>query len=196
MPVKIDIGAVYTVKPKDRKTFKDQVFRPVERELVFDIDMTDYDDVRTCKPYTFTLILGCGQIKLFSIHIRGAAICLKCWDFMTISIKIIDRALRGIHFYQILTKDDFGFKHLMWVYSGRRGNSIQYTFIFFGVHCWVSDKEARQLNSEGRRAVVSYLEVIKVNRLINLNGNQKGGASVNRKLNLPIGKVPLHPSMV
>lgn len=88
------------------------------------------------------------------IYHRKANICLKCWDFMTISIKIIDKALRGTHVDispLSLIVDDFNFKHLLWVYSGRRG-----------VHCWVSDKSARQLSGESRRAVVSYLEVIKV----------------------------------
>ncbi|KAJ3129296.1 primase, DNA, polypeptide 1 (49kDa), partial [Irineochytrium annulatum] len=115
-PAKIDIGAVYNGKPKEKKGTKN--FTPVTRELVFDIDMTDYDPIRTC--------------------CKEANICTKCWEFMTISIKVIDRALR----------EDFGFKNRLWVYSGRRG-----------VHCWVCDDRARKLTAEGRRAIVNYLEI-------------------------------------
>ncbi|KAL5267664.1 hypothetical protein ACHWQZ_G004641 [Mnemiopsis leidyi] len=107
-PFKIDVGAIYNVKPKDHKSFKSGSFAAVEREVVFDIDMTDYDEVRYC----------CSDAK----------ICSDCWVFMKIAVRIIDEALRH----------DFGFKNLLWVYSGRRG-----------VHCWIADESARKLTNNG-----------------------------------------------
>ncbi|PON45231.1 DNA primase, small subunit/archaeal [Parasponia andersonii] len=123
-PVKIDIGPVYSVDPAKRRAYAqtgDNVFTPVERELIFDIDMTDYDDVRYC--------------------CSGADVCLDCWPLMTIAIKVLDTALR----------DDFGFNHILWAYSGRRG-----------VHCWVCDEKARRLTNEQRAAIADYFRVYKV----------------------------------
>ncbi|XAR69722.1 hypothetical protein NMG60_11001424 [Bertholletia excelsa] len=120
-PVKIDIGPVYSVDPAKRYAYAqtgDNGFAPVERELIFDIDISDYDDVRYC--------------------CSGADVCLDCWPLMTVAIKVIDTALR----------DDFGFSHILWVYSGRRG-----------VHCWVCDGKARRLNNEQRAAIADYFRV-------------------------------------
>lgn len=46
-------------------------------------------------------------------------------------------------------RQDFGFKHILWIYSGRRG-----------VHCWVADDAARALTNEGRGAVADYFSVV------------------------------------
>jgi DNA primase small subunit len=73
------------------------------------------------------------------------------------AIKVVENALR----------DDFGFKHILWVYSGRRG-----------AHAWVCDKKAREMSDEKRKAIAGYLEL--------LRGGDKSGKKVNLKR-------PLHP---
>ncbi|OAA64678.1 eukaryotic and archaeal DNA primase small subunit [Niveomyces insectorum RCEF 264] len=140
LPSRFEIGPVYTTNPRDRKALSNtSAFKPLAKELCFDIDLTDYDDIRTC----------CDK----------ATICHRCWQFITMAIGVVDSALR----------DDFGFRHILWVYSGRRG-----------AHAWVCDRAARALSDQKRRAVAGYLEV--------LRGGAQGGKRVNVRR-------PLHPHL-
>jgi DNA primase small subunit len=142
IPIKIDVGAVYSANPRAHKSMPVYDFRPVQHELVFDIDISDYNDVRTC--------------------CKESGICQKCWPFMAIGAKILNT---------ILTKE-FGFRHLLFVFSGRRG-----------FHCWVCDHEARYLTNEARKAIADYFAII------------KGGENLVRRVELDT-KCGLHPMIL
>ena len=114
-PKKIDIGAMYNVLPTQHK--EADPFFPQEKEIVFDIDMTDYDDIRTC----------CQEAKL----------CNKCWKYMIVAYQILDQIL----------KEDFGFNHILYAFSGRRG-----------IHAWLCDERARKLQDNGRLAIANYIK--------------------------------------
>lgn len=121
------------------------MLQPTLRELVFDIDMTDYDSIRTC--------------------CVGKGICRRCWGFIAASVDVLDAAVR----------DQFGYKHLLWVYSGRRG-----------IHLWIGDAAAMALTDEQRKAVLGYLDIV------------RGGKEQAKKVNVRPGKTgagALHPSL-
>ncbi|KAG9103821.1 hypothetical protein FRC06_007799 [Ceratobasidium sp. 370] len=147
-PTRFEIGAIYSARPRDKKSLRPGAFIPTARELVFDLDMTDYDSIRTC--------------------CTGKGICRRCWKFIAAAVEVLDCTLR----------DDFGYKHLLWVYSGRRG-----------IHLWISDKEAMDLTDDQRRAIVQYIEVV------------KGGKEQIKKVNVRLpasglfGPGPLHPAL-
>ncbi|KAG0497075.1 hypothetical protein HPP92_001766 [Vanilla planifolia] len=144
-PHKIDIGPVYSIDPVKRHAYAQSGsngFAPVERELVFDIDISEYNDVRYC--------------------CTGSDICLDCWPLMAIAIKVIDAALR----------DDFGFNHILWVYSGRRVCSL----------LGITIVKLERLSNEQRSSIADYLHVY------------KGSENSSKKASLT-GSV-LHPFLV
>eukprot|EP00477_Mikrocytos_mackini_P000945 GAHX01001015.1.p1 GENE.GAHX01001015.1~~GAHX01001015.1.p1 ORF type:complete len:459 (-),score=70.44 GAHX01001015.1:61-1404(-) len=95
-----------------------------QKEFFIDIDISDYADIRPC----------CGET---------AKVCEKCWPFMACAVKMIDESLR----------EDFGFEHILWVFSGRRG-----------IHCWVCDERERFMTQTARASIAAYLRIYKGNK--------------------------------
>lgn len=116
-PEKIDAGAVYNIRPNQKQGVAEVL--AVERELVFDIDMSDYDNVRSC--------------------CSGKSICAYCWAWMSCAAHVLHTVLM----------EDFGFKYILPVFSGRRG-----------IHLWVCDRRARLMHDDERSALVGYLTVV------------------------------------
>ena len=71
-----------------------------ERELVFDIDITDYDDVRFC--------------------CSGSAICNNCWPLMQFAVKVLDAAIQS-NFY-------LNFEHLKSYTQLKKHNKRRFWF--------------------------------------------------------------------
>lgn len=113
---RIEIGPVYNDFYDE--TTKEHIF-PERKELVFDIDIDAYDNVRSC----------CSKEK----------ICLKCWTYVKGAMTVITWML----------KFGFGFKRILWVFSGRRG-----------VHCWVSDETAMMMSPDMRKSVLMFIKNI------------------------------------
>lgn len=119
VPLRIDIGAMFEQEPRRNKDIlSKEKSNPLEREFVIDIDMNDYNSIRTC----------CSEKTL----------CQKCWKFIFYASEVLKQALTI----------DFGFKHIIWVFSGRRG-----------IHAWICDERARSMRNDARAAVTNYLNI-------------------------------------
>ncbi|KZT50202.1 prim-pol domain-containing protein [Calocera cornea HHB12733] len=91
-PSRFEVGAIYNAEARDKRTLRAGALpQPLMRELVFDIEMTDYDSIRAC--------------------CSGTGICTRCWSVIAAAVTALDSALRT----------EFGYRYLLWVYSGRPG---------------------------------------------------------------------------
>ena len=90
--------------------------------VIFIIIYIDYNAIRSC--------------------CEGSKMCPKCFKFMKAAALILHRALN----------EDFGFEHILMVFSGRRG-----------IHMWVCDEFARKMPNDVRASVIESLNIVSVN---------------------------------
>ncbi len=90
VPLSAYAGAVYDQPLSPSLRIQDAEW--MGHELVFDLDINEYDPVRIC---------GC----------KGREYCHQCWGLIQEAAEIIDETL----------KDDFGYKERIWVFTGGRG---------------------------------------------------------------------------
>lgn len=91
VPKRFEIGSVYSVPPKEHKRYESDKFKALAKELVFDIDLSDYDAFRTC--------------------CSGKQVCMRCWQYVTVAIEVMSATFT----------EDFGYENVLWAFSGRRG---------------------------------------------------------------------------
>lgn len=84
------VGAVYEEPPSKQHPIQKNKW--LYREFIFDLDIDEYDLVRTC---------GCS----------GDMYCVDCWSLIQDAAIFIDKTMR----------EDFGYSNIVWIFSGRRG---------------------------------------------------------------------------
>jgi DNA primase small subunit len=114
-PVRIDMGPIYDNRACLNKD-PTKKLRPILKEFVIDIDMDQYDLIRTC--------------------CKEKSVCDKCWPFISAAYEVLNDLLSQC----------FGFKHILWVFSGRRG-----------VHAWICDQNALKLSQGVRKSISEFL---------------------------------------
>lgn len=122
-PHRLDVGAEYVMDSRERRDAANRCV--THSELRFDVDLNDYDydDARRC---------GCKESKM---------ICMDCWTLARAAMEILRELLGEI----------YGYKTLLWVFSGRRG-----------VHCWVGDRGTGLLSRSARGSLLDSLSYASV----------------------------------
>ncbi len=131
------VGAVFDTSPSKETPI--QKIKWKFREFIFDLDIDEYDayeekgskgeETKDEKLYVGVRNCGCREDKF----------CRECWSLIQDAAIFIDQTM----------KEDFGFKDVIWIFSGRRG-----------VHGWVREKITQEFDRNQRRAILDYLTFI------------------------------------
>lgn len=117
---------------------KIQQHYPIAREFIIDIDIDAYNSIRKC----------CQENNL----------CSKCFLWLKCAIEVLT----------YIFEHNFGFKHLLWVFSGRRG-----------IHCWICDLKVLYYDYDIRDSIISSINLL--NDFNNINNDINNNNSNNIK---------------
>lgn len=113
----------------------------IKKEVVFDIDATDYDNVN--KLGLLNAFNNSTDIKLTSLRICNCQgkkqVCGECWYLLSSASLIIN------YFVNKLLGNDV---KLLWVYSGNRG-----------LHCWLKNNQLDKFNSFQRESIIDDISL-------------------------------------
>ena len=127
-PAKIDIGPVYNVDPRKRAAYSGGSGG----------DLSGAGGLRAFQPVERELVFDImDDYDDFLNHTQGPRLG-----------EVLGPDGRGHPGFGPRTREDFGFEHIFFVFSGRRG-----------IHCWVCDKRARMMTDEQRAAVALLFPV-------------------------------------
>lgn len=143
-PLVIHLGALYTREPSQTITFqtlfdpetermvtKEIKNEPLARELIFDLDITDYEVSAPRKDSTGVEI---GSIRK-GVCGCTSGVCKKCWIFMYAGMLVVDTELR----------QTFGLDKIYYFFSGSKG-----------FHCWVLDHKVKWFTSAQRQDMLDW----------------------------------------
>lgn len=145
--ISIEFGSVYPGKNREIEQHDENIIK--QWPLVFDIDINDYDDQRTCK------------CMLLKTEEDRKTVCNDCWrEFIIPAMNTMQDALTNI----------FMFKHVLILYSGRRG-----------IHIWVLDKRVWSYTTLQRAIICQYFIKQK-----NIRLDKEVSISVKHLIKLPL----------
>ena len=95
-PHRVEVGAVWSVRPSMRRLYSPTASRVVRREIAFDLDIDSYDG---------------GKRGRARVCCSGPDWCRACWPVLAHGCALLDDSLRSC----------VGADRVAWFYSGRRG---------------------------------------------------------------------------
>lgn len=149
LPKYIDCGKIITNLKDDTNSSINMTF--IKKQLVFDIDASDYDNTNDNRLGLLTAFNNNNNIikSLRVCDCQGTKrVCKDCWYLLSSASLIL------LYFIKNLFGDE---TKILWVYSGNRG-----------IHCWLKDSDLDLFNSHQRESIIEDISLETDKEIINI----------------------------